>query len=163
MQSLYEINSEIHDLIYGYYEALEDGDGVIPEDLQKGLDELAIKRENKIGNYCKFIKNCNAEVKMLKDEIDNLTKRKKVVENKSKFIKSMLESNMSIGELYSDSNSKISWRKSESVNIIDESSIPEDYTETEIKIKKSDIKKAIKAGHIISGAEIKINQNIQIK
>ena len=63
------------------------------------------------------------------------------------------------------STNKISFRKSESVSVDDETLIPTDY----IKVKetksvdKTAVKKAIKAGEVIPGAHIEVKQNIQIK
>ena len=58
---------------------------------------------------------------------------------------------------------KAGYRKSESVEIINLDVIPADFTKVEIKADKTAIKKAIKAGEVVEGAEIKVNQNFYIK
>ena len=60
---------------------------------------------------------------------------------------------------------KLSFRKSESVAIADESLIPDEFIKTEI-IKnpmKNDIKKALKAGELVPGAGLVENLNLQVK
>jgi len=60
---------------------------------------------------------------------------------------------------------KLSYRTSESVSILDEALIPDEFktaVET-IKISKSDIKSRIKAGVEVPGASIQISKNLQIK
>ena len=58
---------------------------------------------------------------------------------------------------------KAYYKKSESVEIINLDVIPADYTRVEIKADKVAIKKAIKSGEVVEGAEIKVNQNFYIK
>jgi hypothetical protein len=61
---------------------------------------------------------------------------------------------------------KLSFRKSESVQIVDENLIPADFWAVKIPeatVDKTAIKEAIKGGLEVPGAEIKVSQNIQIK
>jgi hypothetical protein len=60
---------------------------------------------------------------------------------------------------------KISFRKSESVEIDDESAISFAYLKEKITytIDKTAIKEAIKKGEVVAGARLQVNQNIQIK
>ena len=60
---------------------------------------------------------------------------------------------------------KLSYRKSESVNITDIDSVPKEYIKikTEVSADKTNIKKAIKTGQYIDGAELVTNINMQIK
>lgn len=58
---------------------------------------------------------------------------------------------------------KAGYRKSESVEIINLDVIPADFTKVEIKADKTAIKKAIKAGEVVEGAEVRTNMNFYIK
>jgi alanine dehydrogenase len=60
---------------------------------------------------------------------------------------------------------KISFRKSESVEIDNEAEIPAQFLKekTTYTIDKTAIKEAIKKGEVVIGARLQINQNIQIK
>jgi hypothetical protein len=59
----------------------------------------------------------------------------------------------------------LSLRKSKSVEIIDADAIPQQFktVKTTETINKTEIKKAIESGEIVSGATIKENKNLQIK
>jgi hypothetical protein len=59
----------------------------------------------------------------------------------------------------------LSYRKSESVSILDEASIPEEYWKEKVTktIDKVSIKDAIKSGKDVAGASIQENMNLQIK
>ena len=60
---------------------------------------------------------------------------------------------------------KISFRKSESIEITDEESIDKQFIKEKISttIDKTAIKKAIKDWLEVKGAELKTNNNLQIK
>jgi len=60
---------------------------------------------------------------------------------------------------------KLSFRKSEAVSILDDSIIPEEFTKeiVSVSVDKTAIKKAIKEGRSIDGAELIVKQNLQIK
>ena len=59
----------------------------------------------------------------------------------------------------------LSYRKSESVSILDEALIPEEYRKEKVTktIDKVSIKDAIKSGKDVAGASIEEKQNLQIK
>jgi hypothetical protein len=69
------------------------------------------------------------------------------------------------GSKFESSRNFISWRQSDEVQVIDETKIPIEYKteKTEVCICKNDIKKAIKAGAVVAGAELVYKNNIQIK
>ena len=60
---------------------------------------------------------------------------------------------------------KLSFRKSESVEIIDEKDVPGNFFETKTvsTVSKTKIKEAIKEGQTIPGAQLITKQNLQIK
>ena len=60
---------------------------------------------------------------------------------------------------------ELSIRKSKSIDVYDESIVPQEYKEikTTETINKTEIKKAIESGVTVPGATIKENNNLQIK
>ena len=58
---------------------------------------------------------------------------------------------------------KLSYRKSDSVNVIDLDAVPDEYKKITIAADKTAIKKAIKEGAEVAGAELVTNQNLQIR
>jgi hypothetical protein len=93
-----------------------------------------------------------------------LSERMECKKNKAESLKHYL-SDMLYGTKFESSRNKISWRKSDEVYIIEENIIPSEYKETitETKISKSEIKKAIKSGIVVTGATLVQKNNIQIK
>lgn len=161
--NLYEINSAYQEALNEAMEAAEQNDGLIPDDLDDELEEIGIEREQKIQSCIGYYKNENAIADMLEAEIKALTARKHAHESHAEWMKNYLSKNVSQGEKFEYAIGKISWRESESVRIVDETAIPEEFIKIERSPKKKDIKDAIKKGFAVTGAEIEKNQNIQIK
>lgn len=164
---LYEINLEIENL----FELIEEDDtDENPGALAKQIDELKLRRQEKIQNICLLYKNLNAFQNAVADEIKNLQQKKKQLENKIEFIKNYLKNNLFEGEKINGENYSISWRKSESIEVsplIDEKKFAEQYPELvsiKIEIQKSKVKELIKStGLIPEGIDLVEKQNIIIK
>jgi hypothetical protein len=103
MSSLYDISGDmlaLNDLM----ESLVDENGDPREPTEEEISQMRewfegslVDFQNKIDNYCKFIKNLkiesadvDAERKNHKEELDRLSKRSKACENKAKNVQSLL-------------------------------------------------------------------------
>lgn len=127
------------------------------------LDKLQMDREQKIENIALWIKNLVSDAEALKAEKQTFADRQRVAENKAASLKKYLSDYLA-GEKYKSAKVSISFRKSETVNILDISQIPEQYLKVaEPTVDKTGIKNALKAGEFITGAELIENQNIQIR
>lgn len=127
------------------------------------LDELEIEYNTKIENVGLWIKDLNAEAKAIKEEVDSLNGRRKVVENKANSLKEYLRYALD-GQKFKTPKLSVSYRKSKSVNIVSQEAIPEEYLKSgEPTVNKTEVKKAIEQGQVVPGAEIVENQSIQIK
>ena len=152
--NLYEIDNEIMSCV-----DMETGEII---DAEK-LDQLQMDRERKIENIALWIKNLISDAEALKAEKQAFADRQKAAENKAASLKKYLSDYLA-GEKYKSAKVSVSFRKSESVNILDMSKIPEQYLKVaEPTADKTGIKNALKAGEVIAGAELIENQNIQIK
>lgn len=131
---------------------------------KKYLDDLRIAKNRKIENIACWIKNLQAETEAYKKEEESFRIRRKQAENRIENLKWYL-TNWIPGEKIETPRAKISWRKSEVVNILDENLIPSGYKSQKITevIDKKEIKRAIKSGVAVAGAYIQVNENIQIK
>lgn len=131
---------------------------------KKYLDDLRIAKNRKIENIACWIKNLQAEIEAYKKEEENFRIRRKQAENRIENLKWYL-TNWIPGEKIETPRAKISWRKSEVVNILDENLIPSGYKLQKITevIDKKEIKRAIKSGMVVAGADIQVNESIQIK
>lgn len=159
MSSLYELTNIAVEL----EEMLMSGniDETTYNDTIEGLDI-----ETKIENICKIIRNLTAESEMYKAEKDRLAERQKTAENGIKRLKESLLNYMQMTNQSKVKQGVFSVRinKSESVNIIDPLSVPAEYLKfSEPQINKAEIKKAIKSGEVISGAELIENSSIVIR
>ena len=131
----------------------------------KYLDELEMQREEKITNIGRWIKNLDSDIEQLKAQKDAFAKRQKAAENKRDSLKAYLSQCLN-GQKFEaeDKSVTITFRKSEAVSIIDESSIPKKwFIKQDPKLDKAGIKAELKLGKKIKGAEIVVNSNIQVK
>lgn len=119
------------------------------------LDKLEMDRHVKIENIALFIKSLKAESEMIKAEAKRLEERAKSKINKAAYLEQYLLNNLQ-GEKFESPRCKISYRKSESVEFLDENVFLKWASDrelnsllnvkTEIKPNKTEIKKAIKNG-----------------
>lgn len=131
---------------------------------KKYLDDLRIAKNRKIENIACWIKNLQAEIEAYKKEEENFRIRRKQAENRIENLKWYLTEWIP-GEKIETPRAKISWRKSEVVNILDENLIPSGYKSQKITeiIDKKEIKRAMRSGVVVAGADIQVKENIQIK
>jgi hypothetical protein len=160
---LYEIDELLDLTIQEVSKIAEENDGLLPDDWAHFLDDIQVERTKKILDIGRYFKSLEAEAEAVKTEKLKLALRQKHCETIAEKLKLYIINNIHAGEVFSDANTKLSWRKSEGVIISDESSIPEEFIKIERKIQIADIKKAIKSGVVVSGAKIETRNNLQIK
>ena len=152
--NLYEIDSAILDCV--------DAETGEIFDMDK-FEELSLTRDAKVENICLWIKNLKAEAEALKAEKDAFAARQKAAENKMESLKRYISGYLE-GTSFESAKVKVSFRKSESLEILEGAVIPDEYLKfKEPEVNKTDLKKAIKGGLQLAGVSIVENQNIQIK
>lgn len=152
--NLYEIDREIESCV-----DMETGETIDTE----RLASLQMEKSKKIENIGCWIKNLTAEAAALKNEKDALAQREKVAKNKADGLKQYLAGYLA-GQKFKTAKVAISYRKSEAVEIADEAAVPDEYRIPQPdKIDKTGIKKALKDGAVIVGAQIVERQNILIR
>lgn len=153
--NLYQINSEI----LGCVDA-ETGEIF---DIDK-FEELSLERDAKVENVCLWIKNLKAEAEALKAEKDAFAVRQKAAEKKMESLKRYISGYLE-GTPFESAKVKVSFRKSESLEIDEGTMIPDEYLRfKEPDVDKAALKIAVKSGAVhIDGVRIVENQNIQIK
>ena len=169
MASIYNISSDLKKI----YEDLDNGNGI---DLETGeikpeiMQQLSISRnelEVKAVDYGYVIKAFDDEIDIIDREIERLEERKAYVKKNKERMKTIVSSAMEefgINKIKSETL-QLSFRKSESVDIFDESLIDDKFkkVKTEISLDKTAIKNAIKNGEDVQGAKIVEKNNLQIK
>lgn len=152
--NLYEIDAEILGCV-----DVETGEIF---DIDK-FEELAMAREAKIENICLWIKNLKAQAEALKAEKDSFAQRQKAAETKMESLKRYITGYLE-GTAFESAKVKVSFRKSETVEILEGAVIPDEYLRfKEPEVNKAGLKTALKSGVKIAGVSIVENQNIQIK
>jgi len=157
---LYEISKEFEAL----YEMANEAEG---DELIELYNELHESLSDKLENSGKVLKQLQADADALKAEEARLKQRRQVVENNIDKLKELMMSAMnSCGE------SKIktqlfsfSIRASESVKITDESLLTDGYirVKTVREPDKKAIKETLDKGVDVEGAEIVINESLQMR
>jgi hypothetical protein len=152
---LFEINDAIADLIN-----FETGEILDVE----AFDNLKLERQDKLTNIALLYKNMTSDAKQLKDLEKEYSDRRKRCEKTAEWCKETLARELA-GEKFEDENKrfKISWRKSEKVEITNEDVIPAEYVKQTISFDKLAMKDAMKNGNVIEGVQLVETQSIQIK
>lgn len=160
MITLYEISAEQQRLNY----LLEESGGELTPEIQ----ELLIINEgnflSKSENYAKAILHYKAVEQTIKAEQERLDTFKKTAQKTQEKLREKLSEAMILfeKEKIEFNTIKLSFRKSQSVQIIDESKIPNEFIKVKTEIDKAGIKEALKS-RSIPGAILQDNLNLQIK
>ena len=161
--NIFNIQSEYQQL---FNELIENGGELTPE-LELALQINKDNFHSKSENYAYITKQFDGEIDIIDNEIKRLQQAKKSREKTIQRLKDTIELAMLTFEIDKIETPliKISFRKSESVEVTDVNELPNEYkviklTESADKLK---IKDAIKAGINIIGCYLKTNRNLQIK
>ena len=153
MASLYEINQAIMDCM-----DMETGEIL---DVHQ-LDALQMQLEDKLEGIGCWIKNLEAEAAAYKAEKDAFAARQKTAENKAASLKNYLAGYLQ-GCPFETLRMKITFRKSESLEVAESAVVPEEYLKHKVEVDIAELKKAVKAGLVLDGVQLIQKQNIQIK
>lgn len=165
---LYELVSDFNE----FMARVEEGD--VPEEaIVDTLESIELAIEAKADNLACFLKNLDAEITAIKIEENRLAERRRSKEKTYARVKEYLAENLHRAgvDKMETIRAKITFRKSESVEIGDEDAFIE-WAEKERDelltysapgINRIAIKRALKGGDEIPGASIVISQNLQIK
>lgn len=162
-KSLYHIQSE-YQLILS---ELEDLDGEVTPELEQRLMIAEHELQAKGACYGLVIHEYDAHTKVIDMQIERLEKLKKSYASKVEVLKSNIKNAMlhfGVDKIDSDMV-KLSFRKSESVEIENQDLIPKEFIKEKISYTpdKTAIKEAIKSGQDVQGCTLIVNQNLQVK
>lgn len=136
------------------------------EELGKALENIDDEIEVKAENYAGVIKNLEAEIDAYKKEIERMSKIKKSLESRSSLLKSNLEQAMIDLDKKKFKTNLFSFniqRNAPGIKILDEDKIPKEFIEYEKRIKKNDLKKAIKEGLETEAAVLVESESLRIR
>lgn len=161
MRALYHIEQELNAI----NEELINAGGEITPELESKLaitqEELSVKATN----YGLVMLNNEADITAIDAEIKRLQALKAPLESTNKKLKEAISNAMLMYglEKVESATLKLSFRKSEAVEVFDESKLNQKYFNYKPTVDKTAIKAALKAGEEVDGARIVTNQNLQIK
>ncbi len=153
MASLYEINQEI-------LACIDEETGEVFDSHR--FDELNMALTDKLEGISCWVKNLEAEAAALKAEEQAFAARRKSAENKAASLKNYLAGYLQ-GCPFETLRVKISFRKSESLEVSETAVVPEEYLKHTVEVNKADLKKAVKSGLVLDGVQLVQKQNISIK
>ena len=164
--NLYDIEKTLNEFMENGFEKYVDTEtGEFDEQgFNDELGQLELAKDEKIENIGLFIKNLSADIVELKAEEKALAERRKAKENKAEYLKNILAVSLG-GKKFETAKIALTFRKSEQVKIVDEEKLPKDFLKVKVTVSadKTAIKKAIKSGQEVAGAELVEMQNLQIK
>ena len=159
---LYNLTDNYQQLL-DYIDSTEELDESLLVDTLESIDEAF---EDKIISIAYVIKNNDADIDTISNEIRRLQKLKQTKVNANGRLKDYAKDNMLQldktkikGDLFN-----VSVRNNaESVEILNESALPEDAFKVTRTPDKTAIKEALKNGHDVDGATLKRTQSLQIR
>lgn len=138
-----------------------------PEVMKDTLDSIGGTFENKAENMAKLIRNLESDRLAYKEEENRLKTKRQAVENKLEWLKTYLKDCMKLtGKTkFKSGVFKFSIQKNPvSVNITNKKIIPEDYLIPQPpKVNNTTLKKALKDGIEVPGAELKLTEGLRIR
>ena len=167
MKNIYQIDSQIYDLLTLPESEIVDEDGVVIRDVWKELEELQGERTDKLINSMRIAQVMDENAKALNEEIARLTVRKKYFEARAKKIREHVAISMNNANEKRVENTiaRITLTRSKSVDIVDETELPLQFlrTKTTVEADKKAIGEKLKAGEEVPGARLVENLNVRMK
>ena len=179
MANLYEISQQLQ-ILEEFMVDPETGEFLDEDSFNAKFDEIQMALNEKIENSMCFYKNLQADIEAFKTEEKNIAQRRKVKENLAERIKNRIDNYIRMKYTNEDGvvdtdglnkfkmetpRMKLSYRKSDSVDVYDIDSLPKEYIKEKVELSadKTALKKILKDGKEIKGAKIVTNLNMQVK
>lgn len=163
MSNIFQIQQQYAHLINKVIEC----EGELSPELSQALDINENELKEKAVNYGFAIRMFEYDNTAIDAEIKRLQELKKRNNTKAEWLERTISNAMqTFGiEKVESPTLKLSFRKSESVNIINEAQLGKEFftIKTTATPNKTAIKEAIKRGEVVEGAVIDTNYNLQIK
>lgn len=167
MQTLWQLTQEE----LSFIAMMEENGGEVNDEI---MEELAIRRDNfqaKAEAYAKFILKLESEAEQAAAEIKRIQALKKAKENTVlRLRESLLAALMVFTQedakgirRYETPLAKLSTRKSQAVEVLDETLLPSEFWVIKKEVSKSSISQAIKDGEEVPGAQLKDNISLSIR
>lgn len=158
---------KLYELAQNYAQLLEMADDMESDALVDTLEALQGEIEEKAENIAKLVKNLEADAKIIKEEEQRLTERRRAIEAKVERLKTYLQEQLEVAGLQKVKRPTITvaiQANPPSVEISDEKLIPSEFMIPQpAKIDKKAILERLKNGEIIPGCSLKQVKGVRIK
>jgi predicted nuclease with TOPRIM domain len=158
---------KLYELAQNYAHLMELAEEMESDALVDTLESLQDEIEEKAENIAKFIKNLEADAKIIKEEEQRLAERRRSIENKVTRLKEYLQEQLEVAGLQKVKRPTITvaiQNNPPSVEIADEKLIPSEFMIPQApKIDKKAILERLKNGEEISGCVLKQTKGVRIR
>lgn len=156
---------EIDEAYQAWQEKVMEAEGEVTPELMEELNQIQENGDEKLESYAIVVKSLLSDSAAINAEKKRLEEREKRAKLAAERVKGYADHLMHLlgKDTFKTARAAITYRKSESINITDETAIPEQYFRVKREVSKTDIKAALKNGEAIDGVELVENQNIQIR
>lgn len=160
--NLFEINARIEEAFEAAVD-METGE-IINDAAYAALDALQMEFGTKTEDILLWIKNLTAEAEALKKQKQTFADRQSKAEKKAESLKQYVAKALN-GEKFKTERVSVTWRKSETVEYVGDvlTLPPECIRLKDPEVNKDALKKLLKAGAEINGAELVSKNNMLIK
>lgn len=158
---------KLYDLAKNYAQLMEMAEEMESDAIVDTLEALQDEIEEKVENIAKFIRNLEADAKIIKEEEKRLAERRQSIEKKIERLKQYLQEQLEVAGLQKVKRPMITvaiQNNPPSVEIADEKLIPSEFMIPQpAKIDKKAILERLKNGEEISGCSLKQTKGVRIK
>jgi len=135
------------------------------EGFELALSQIIGDIGEKLEGYAMVLKNIESDIAGIKSEEKRLADRRKAMEsNLARIKENMADALLTVeGNRVKTEKFTFSFRKSTSVQIENDATIPPQFIKVEKTISRSELAKALKAGEQIEGAQLIENQSLSIR
>lgn len=162
---LYEITNGLQAVLDGGYMVDEETGEILFD--SSTLDRLEIEYNDKLESCGLYIKNLEAEVTAIENEIENLTARKNRLANKAKNMREYILHSMEQTETSKLETAKValSTRTNSHVEVVNLDELPKEYIKEKVTYQpnKAQIKKALVHGDEVKGAMLIKSKSLSIR
>jgi hypothetical protein len=157
---LYEIHEALERLFCIWEQTETDEERAV---LEGEIEALELALGDKVDSCVSYYKGQLAEAEAIKAEAKKLQERARKYESRAEWLKRYIGQVIPHGEKWQNERHQLGWRKSSSVEIVDESLIPIELSRVVTSPDKAAIKDQLSRGVEVPGARIKESLNLQIK
>lgn len=158
---------KLYELAQNYAELLEIAEEIESDTLVDTLEALQDAIEDKAENIAKFIRNLEADAKIIREEEQRLAERRRAIEAKVERLKTYLQEQLETAGIEKVKRPTITvaiQANPPSVDVIDETAIPSDFLIPQApKVDKKSILERLKNGETVPGVTLKQTKGVRIR